>query len=71
MTKVGQQWRRFRRQHKLTQANLALVLGLSKRAVRYIETGAVTPRRSTQELFLALVQRYKEAYRLHGKKGRW
>lgn len=52
MTKIfARQWRRFRRSHNVTQKQLALVLGISRRAVQYIESGEKEPHISTQRKF--------------------
>jgi len=58
---ISTQWRRFRRKRKLTQRQLALALGITTRAVKYIEAGAREPRVSTQEKFEALVERHRQA----------
>lgn len=60
MSKIGQQWRRFRKKHLFTQASLAAVLGITDRCIRKIEAGEVTPQASTQLAFEALKSKYRQ-----------
>ena len=53
------EWRQFRKNHLFTQVKLAEVLGLSRRAVQWIEAGKVTPLPSTLRLFKALKAKHE------------
>lgn len=55
------QFRKFRRQRHVTQAALARALGVTVRAVKYIEAGQREPRRETVEKFKAVVDRHSKA----------
>jgi len=43
----ARQWKKFRKKHYFSQERLAQVLGISRRAVQYVEAGQLTPHAST------------------------
>lgn len=57
---VAAQFRSFRRSKKMTQAMLALCLGISRRSVIYIEMGAKQPTVEHMREFEELVKRHRE-----------
>ena len=57
--KYARKFLTFRIRHGLTQRQLALALGLTIRAVKYIEAGNREPRISTLEKFDRLVENYR------------
>jgi transcriptional regulator with XRE-family HTH domain len=54
-------FRRFRRTRRITQAQLAQALGITVRAVKYIEAGERKLGYRTEERFVELVERHKKA----------
>lgn len=61
----AEKFRYFRDAHRLTQKQLALALGISVRAVKYIENGERDPRTTTRLKFEELVERHK----IHSQAG--
>jgi DNA-binding XRE family transcriptional regulator len=57
----AREWRQWRTKHKLTQAQLADVLLITRRTITNIETGRTRPRVSVREKMKALQARYREA----------
>jgi DNA-binding XRE family transcriptional regulator len=49
----------FRKSKRMSQRQLGLALGITTRAVKYIEAGAREPRWTTQEAFDRLVERHQ------------
>jgi DNA-binding XRE family transcriptional regulator len=56
-------WRRFRKSKKLSLRQMALALGITVRAVIYIEAGRNEPSYKTREKFRELVERHENANR--------
>jgi len=54
----SEKFRYFRHARKLTQKQLALALGITVRAVKYIEAGSREPRIPTLKKFEELVERH-------------
>ena len=55
----------------MTQVQLARVLGITERAVKYIEAGKREPRISTLGRFLELVARHERAKIVHQNIENW
>jgi DNA-binding XRE family transcriptional regulator len=53
-------WRAFRDKHKVTQKEVAHLLGVAERTVQYIEAGQTMPTPETQAKFRALMARQIE-----------
>ena len=55
------EWRIWRREHNLTQQQLADAIGLSRVTIAYIETGQHPPSVTSREKLAKLQKRYREA----------
>jgi DNA-binding XRE family transcriptional regulator len=60
MISAAVRFRRFRKAKRMSQGMLALCLGISQRAVQYIERGTYRPTLRHLNEFEALVERHKE-----------
>lgn len=65
MIRTRTRWKRFREAKGMSQKQLALALGITRRAVSYIESGQREPWWKTQEAFDQLVERHARE-RLNG-----
>ena len=57
----AREWRRWRKLHGFTQAEMASVLWVSSRTILNIENGHHPPSATSREKMAALQQRYREA----------
>lgn len=58
-SKIGRDWKTFRRRLLFTQSALAQALGISLRQVQYIEAGICIPQYRTQGKFNALKAKHE------------
>jgi len=57
----AREWRRWRKAHRMTQAQMASVLWLSLRTIVYIEKGFHRPSVTSRMKMEALQKKYREA----------
>lgn len=56
---TGREWRKWRISKLLSMSQMAMILGMSKRSIVYIEQGKVMPNYEHRAAFAELVDRHK------------
>ncbi len=59
MQTIASQWKRFREANKLSQKFLAEIVGISRRTIQSIESGAIIPQAGTIHKFDNLRAKYE------------
>ena len=57
----AREWKRWRKQHKMSRRRFAIAVGLTERTILNIEMGHTRPRLTSRIKFRELQKRYNEA----------